>query len=73
MGKVKSILPTAQAPENQAGSLPRQVAGRFLLVVEFEPALPSLTIGQGVKLIVLGQEPGALKSLFAWLYEATRL
>jgi multidrug resistance efflux pump len=71
-GKVRSLLPATQAPENQAGSLPRLMPGRFLMLVDIDPLQRLPTIGQGIKLIVLGQNPGPGRRLLAWLYEMTR-
>ncbi len=71
-GTVKDLVPLKGQDAQMATTLSSLLADHFKVRVEINPTAGPVTIGQNVKLMITGKDPGWFSRFIAWGYGETR-
>jgi len=71
-GTVKDLRPLTDPAPGMATTVSLILPHHFKLRVQPDPSAGQITVGQGVKVMVTGSNPGWLSRLMAWGYGETR-
>ncbi len=71
-GTVKDLRPLTDPAQGMATTVSTLLPNHFKLRIQPDPTSGQITVGQGVKVMVTGSNPGWFRRLLAWGYGETR-